>query len=167
MWTLWLSGTAFVGHRQTKRTGHRLAAGHEPVCFVHAKMTPDACALLEFTTAPLPILRVSGVVDIGTTTAESPALDIAALCLDSWPAANFAQVLVSDSCQRLHVSLQQTHLCKMILRSRAACHCIMAWRFCLTNTCFASLPFVYPSMVPGNLPSQLEILSTGQTYCET
>ena len=43
----------------------------------------------------------------------------------------------------------------------------MAWRFCLTNTCFALLPSVYSSMVPGNLPSQLEILSTGQTYYGT
>ena len=102
--------------------------GHEPVCFVHAKMTSNACALLEFTTAPLPILRVSGVtvVDIGITTTKSPALDIAALCLDSWPAAIFAQVPISDSCQRLHVILQQTRYCKMILRQRAACHCIMA-----------------------------------------
>ena len=116
IWTLWLSDTAFVGYKQTKRTDHRVAAGHEPVCFVHAEMAPTACALLEFTTAPLPILRVSGVVDIGITTTKSPALHIAALCLDSWPAAIFAQVLISDSCQRLHVSLQQTHYCRMILR---------------------------------------------------
>ena len=81
-----------------------------------SQTAPNACALLEFTTAPLPILRVSGVVDIGITTAKSPALDIAALCLDSWPAAKFAQVLISHSCQRLHVSLQQTHYCRMILR---------------------------------------------------
>ena len=113
---LWISGTAFVGYKQTKRTDHRLAAGHEPACFVLAKMTPNAGVLLEFTTAPLPILRVSGVVDIGMTTTKSPALDIAALCLDSWSAAIFAQVLISDSGQRLHVSLQQTHYCKMILR---------------------------------------------------
>ena len=33
-----------------------------------------------------------GVIDIGITTAKSPALDIAALCLISWPAAIFAQV---------------------------------------------------------------------------
>ena len=45
-------------------------------------------------------------------------------------------------------------------------HGAMAWRFCLTNTCFALLPNVYSSMVPGNLPSQLEILSTGQNYYE-
>ena len=49
------------------------------------------------------ILRV-GVVDIVITTTKSPALDIAALCLDSSPAAIFAQILISDSCQRLHVS---------------------------------------------------------------
>ena len=54
-----------------------------------------------------------------------------------------------------------------LLRLRAASHCIMAWRFCLTNTCFALLPNVYSSMVPGNLPSQLEILSTGQNYYES
>ena len=35
-------------------------------------MTSDACAMLEFTTAPLPILRVSGVVDIGITTSDPP-----------------------------------------------------------------------------------------------
>ena len=92
IWTLWLSGTAFAGYKQTKCTEHRLAASHEPVCFVHAKMTPNACALLEFTTAPLPILRVSSVVDIGITTTTSPALDIAALCLDSWPAAIFCSI---------------------------------------------------------------------------
>ena len=99
---LWISGTAFVGYKQTKLTDHRLAVGHEPACFVLAKMTPNACALLEFTTAPLPILRVAGVVDIGMTTTKSPALDIAALCSswpDSWPAAIFAQVLISDSCR--------------------------------------------------------------------
>ena len=35
-------------------------------------------------------------VDIGITTTTSPALDIAALCLDSWPAAIFTQILTSD-----------------------------------------------------------------------
>ena len=35
------------------------------------------------------------------------------------------------------------------------------------NQAVALLPIVYSSMVPGNLPSQLEILSTGQTYYET
>ena len=40
-------------------------------------------------------------------------------------------------------------------------------KFYLTNTCFALLPNVYSFMVPGNLPSQLEILSTGQTYYGT
>lgn len=29
------------------------------------------------------------------------------------------------------------------------------------------LYMLYSSIVPGNLPSQLEILSTGQNYCET
>ena len=46
-----------------------------------------------------------GVVDIGITSTKSPALDIAALCLNWWLAAIFAQVSISDSCQRLHVSL--------------------------------------------------------------
>ena len=31
------------------------------------------------------------LVDIGIATSTSPALDIAALCLDSWPAAIFTQ----------------------------------------------------------------------------
>ena len=28
--------------RRNKRTDHRLAAGHEPVCFVHAEMIPSS-----------------------------------------------------------------------------------------------------------------------------
>ena len=32
---------------------------------------------------------------IGITTSTSPALDIAALCLDSWPAAIFTQIITS------------------------------------------------------------------------
>ena len=32
-------------------------------------------------------------VDIGTTTATSPGLDIAAVCLSSWPAATVIQML--------------------------------------------------------------------------
>ena len=34
-------------------------------------------------------------VDIGMTTSTSPASDITALCLDSWPAAIFTQILTS------------------------------------------------------------------------
>ena len=48
-WTLWLSGTAFLECSLTRRTNHRLAPSHEPVCFVNAKVTLIACALLEFT----------------------------------------------------------------------------------------------------------------------
>ena len=61
------------------------------------KMTSTACALLEFTEAPLRILRVSDVVGIGMPTSTSPALDIAALCLSSWPAAIFTQTVPSDT----------------------------------------------------------------------
>ena len=91
-----LSGIALMAHKQTRRTDHRLTPGHEPVCLVHSKMTPTACALLEFTEAPLRILRVPIVVDIDITT-TSPALDIAALCLSSWPAAIYTQPLISDA----------------------------------------------------------------------
>ena len=82
--------------------------------------------------------------------------DIAALCLDSWPAATFTQIVNSDSYQ----------LC-------AAYHCIMAQQDLRHNhlTCFAahvefySWYLVYSSMVPGK--SQLEMLSTGQTSYRT
>ena len=57
------------------------------------KMSPTACALLEFAEAPLRILMVSGVFDIGIPTSTSPALDIAALYLSSWPAAIFTQTV--------------------------------------------------------------------------
>ena len=80
----------------------------------------------QFAEAPTRILRFLYTVDIGITTTTSPALDLAALCLDLWPAAIFTQILTSDPCQRLHVNLRQTHHCNMILRLRAACHCIMA-----------------------------------------
>ena len=51
----------------------------------------------------------------------------------------------------------------------------MALQHCLTDLCsnhFTLCCYVvcftdYSSMVPGNLPNQLEILSTGQTYFET
>ena len=60
-------------------------------------MSPTACALLEFTEAPVRILRFSGVVGVGIPTSTSPALDIAALCLSSWPAAIFTQTVPLDT----------------------------------------------------------------------
>ena len=36
-WTLRPGSRALVGYNQTKRTGHKRAAGHEPVCRVHTK----------------------------------------------------------------------------------------------------------------------------------
>ena len=59
-------------------------------------MTTTACALLQFTEAPLRILRVPIIVGIGIIT-TSPALDIAALCLSSWPAVIFSQPVISDA----------------------------------------------------------------------
>ena len=67
--------------------------GHEPVCFVPMWMPLTACALLEFIEASTHILRVLYSVDIGITTTASSALDVAALCLSSWPVAIFAQTL--------------------------------------------------------------------------
>ena len=52
--------------------------------------------LLEFTEAPLCILRVPCVVDIGVPTAASPASDKSALCFISWPAAIFTQTAPSS-----------------------------------------------------------------------
>ena len=73
---------------------------------------------------PLHSLRFLYPVDIGIITNSSPALDIAALCLDSWPAAIFDPVSTSDSYQQLHVSLQQTHFCKndSLLARRMSLH---------------------------------------------
>ena len=81
----------------------------QPLCT--QKMTPTAWALLEFTEAPLRILRVSsGVIDIGIPTSTSPTLDIAASCLSSnlHSASN-----VRHSCQP--VCCQPPHYRKMIL----------------------------------------------------
>ena len=128
-----LSDTALSDRNRLNQTDHGLQttdtivrAGHELVCLVLGWDPSTACALLEFAEAPTRILRLLYTVDIGITTTTSPALDVAALCLVSWPAAILTQILTSDPCQRLHVSLQQTHHCNMILRLRAACHCIMA-----------------------------------------
>ena len=107
--TLWLRDTALSHCNWNRQADHRLqstdtliCAGHELVCLVLGWIPSTACALLEFAEAPIRILRFLYPVDIGITTATSPALDIA------WPAAIFTQNLTSDSCQ-LHVSLQQTH----------------------------------------------------------
>ena len=72
-----------------------------PACMLCAWTEPLSCLCLsvnclsvnclEFAEAPTRILRFLYPVDIGITTATSPALDIAALCLDSWPAAIFTQ----------------------------------------------------------------------------
>ena len=93
---------------QTNHTDHRHSscAGHEPVCLVLAWASSTACALLEFAEAPTHILRVPYSVDIGITTITSPALDTAALCLSSWPAAISAQMptLVSITISSQHYS---------------------------------------------------------------
>ena len=95
--TLWPGSAALVGYNQTnaQATNARLVTSLYALCI--QKMTPTACALLEFTEAPLRILRVYGVVGIGIRTSTSPALDIAALCLSSWPAAIFTQTVPSDT----------------------------------------------------------------------
>ena len=86
------------------------------------KMAPTACALLEFTEAPLRIFRLSGVVGIGTPTSTSPALDIAALCL---PAAIFTQTVTSDTAASQSAISFLTAV-KSFPRLRAAWYCIMA-----------------------------------------
>ena len=112
-----LSDTALSDRNRLNQTDHGLQttdtivrAGHELVCLVLGCLVlgwdpSTACALLEFAEAPTRILRFLYTVDIGITTTTSPALDVAALCLDSWPAAIFTLILTSDPCQRLHVRL--------------------------------------------------------------
>ena len=141
---------------QPDQMHHRLAPGHERVCFVHTKMTPAACALQEFTEAPLRILKVSGLVDIGIPIAASSPLVIAASCLISWLAAIFTQT-VSTPAPAFTCQLTEAH-CKMILFWRCAWHCIMAQQTCAITNLLALL--CCSSMVPG----QLEILPMGQTY---
>ena len=104
---LWSKSVGLLAERasthltELKRLWHNigpnsLCATNKTVCLYALciqKMTPTACALLEFTEAPLRILMVSDVVGIGIPTSTSPALDIAALCLSSWPAAIFTQTV--------------------------------------------------------------------------
>ena len=85
-----LSDTALSDRNRLNQTDHGLQttdsivrAGHELVCLVLGWDPSTACALLEFAEAPTRILRFLYTVDIGITTTTSPALDIAALCLDS------------------------------------------------------------------------------------
>ena len=116
-----------------------------------------------FTEAPLRIVRVPIVV--GTSTiATSPALDIAALYLSSWPAAIFTQPVISDalpatSCQLTGSS--RVYNDSPLARSMSLHHGVTGLRD-KHLTCYTTM--LYSSMTPGNLPSQLDILSTGQTY---
>ena len=140
--SLWHSRTPLVECSQIRHTDHRLAAGHEAVCFARTKVIPAACALLEFTEAPLCILRVSGLVDIGIPTATSLALDTAAI---SSLAATLTQT-VPTSVPALTCQLAEAH-CKLILFRRCARHCIAAQQTCaIQPICFATL---CSSMVPG------------------
>ena len=91
-------------------------ASHKLVCLVLAQDLFTACALLEFAEAPTHILRVLYSGDKGITTATSPDLDIAALCLSSWPAATVIlmlsvispqisrPILSTADCDHLHAS---------------------------------------------------------------
>ena len=67
-------------------------------------MESFACALLELTEAPSYILRVFYFVGIGITTTASPALDIAALCLSSRPAAISSDSLFHSVCNLDHIN---------------------------------------------------------------
>ena len=78
-------------------------------------------------------LQDSNPIHKGSTTITSTALDIAALCLSSWPAAISAQMLMLVSTS-IRISPQHESLrcqltaddCKMIIRFRYAWHCSMA-----------------------------------------
>ena len=59
----------------------------------------------------------SNPVDIGVLTPVSPAWDTAALCLSSWPAANFTQTLTLDTHASHHMLADsKPTVVKMILR---------------------------------------------------
>ena len=86
--TLWRSGISLTDCKsdESHRPDIPCRAGREPVCLVLG--WDPACALMEFTAGPTHILRVVYSVVIGVITITSPALDIAALCLSSWPASD-------------------------------------------------------------------------------
>ena len=153
-------------------TKHRRSphAGHEPVCLVLAWAPATACALLEFAGAPTHILRVLHSVDIGITTTMSPALDIAALCLGSWPATISAQTLtlVSITVSQQHDSsslCQPTaDSCKMILRS-CAWHCIMAQQFCDNHLTESDM--LFHLWFQAIYQASLRFCLMGQTYIQS
>ena len=61
-----------------------------------------ACALLEFVEALMHILKVLYSVGIGVTATRRPTLDIAGLCLSSWPAAKFSDAYVAQHISQMH-----------------------------------------------------------------
>ena len=90
----YLTGLALICQQticgcRPQTTGTPYRAGHEPVCCVLGWKPSTACALLKFAEAPTHTLRFSYPVDIDIPTSVSAALEIAAWCLSSWPAAIF------------------------------------------------------------------------------
>ena len=76
--------------RPTTQTTHYVAPMISLyICLVPGWSAFTAYALLEFTEAPTHILRALYRVEVGINTTASPALDVAALCLSTWPAAYF------------------------------------------------------------------------------
>ena len=77
-WTLWPGSTLWWDtiRPNAQATNSQLVTSLYALCI--QKMTPTACALLQFAEAPLRVLRVSDVVSIGIPTSTSPALNIAA-----------------------------------------------------------------------------------------
>ena len=149
----------FCGMQPAKT--HRPQTRARSACMLCAcKDGPTACALLEFTEAPLRILRVSAFVDIGIPIATSLALEKIALCLISQPAAIFSQTSSSSvpafACQLTAGSLWNDYPLALL-------HGTASWLNSNHFTCMEEHSIAM--LVPGNLPSQLEILPTGRTYC--
>ena len=132
-WTLRPGSAALVGYSQTKRTGHKCAAGHEAVCLVH---TRDNSNCLCFA---------------GDHWGSSSHPEGFWCCWYRYTHFHFSRFahsyfvlelvassdLHSDSAVRhccQPVCYQLPHYCKMILCLRAACHCIMAQQICAITT---------------------------------
>ena len=86
------TGTALTDSNQTVQGSDPRMM---PVTSLYAYCLHESflCLCLELTEALSCILRVFYFVDIGITTTASSALDVAALCLSSWPAAIFTQTV--------------------------------------------------------------------------
>ena len=110
------------------------------------------------------LFRTSGPGDGGRVNPWGTKLYIPhASCLISWLAIFHQPAPISGPACSRQLTAGSLY---MFLFWRAAWHCIMAQQICALTSYLFVIHVLCSPMVPGNLPSQLETLSTGQTYFE-